>query len=708
MGPDREQSWSGAGNLTTTSLPGVLLIAAGVAVNKWSLGQLFAADRQISRPSSIGLIVAVQATAVLVGLALMVKRPRLALPRPVVILLSLALAGAVGVGGWSSAVALRIYDPRRDLHETVRRMVDSEDLILSMTPEMSRLGRSARNLQLPDSASLVLFEDRITILDLAPAEPEPMRSLDTVGVQTRRWAIAAATRKSAAPEAGMWTPLFDQVDYFEHAKFFFIRGRFLTPDGREYEAFVGFKGLARMKAGELYFVNGKQTVRFRRLPGSKPEDKTAWRITDWRMDSLRTLETSELLFAEVLDDAVPDAAAKARARDSIQQRLIVRTFRDKSFQPPSRYFTPQSWDRHPGVSAADVDGDGLDDLYVMDQWGRNLLLRNRGDGRFEDIAARTGLDLENHCTSALFADFDNDGDPDLFVGRSLERSLYLVNEGGRFLDRSAEKVDEPLPYLVTSMSAADYNGDGLLDVYLSTYGASLLEEAVEHPEKMGNRPLGEFLRAEDAERLGAMMRSTPNIFRDAPGPPNVLLRNAGGGRFEVARETPELFLFRQTYQATWADWDGDGDPDLYCANDFGPNNMFRNDGGGRFTDVTEETGTADIGFGMGVSWGDYDNDGRQDLYVSNMYSKAGRRITAQIPGLDPTFAQMARGNSLFRNLPGRWAKVSGEEPPALEVEVADWSWGSQFADLDNDGYLDIYAPAGYYTAPPEVEIPRDL
>jgi hypothetical protein len=136
--------------------------------------------------------------------------------------------------------------------------------------------------------------------------------------------------------------------------------------------------------------------------------------------------------------------------------------------------------------------------------------------------------------------------------------------------------------------------------------------------------------------------------------------------------------------------------------------MLRNDGERGFKDVTTETGTADIGFGMGVTWGDYDNDGRQDLYVTNMYSKAGRRITAQIEGLDPRFAQMARGNSLFRNTSGRFEKVSGLEPPALLVESAGWSWGSQFLDLNNDGFLDIYALSGFYTAPEEAALPVDL
>jgi hypothetical protein len=196
-----------------------------------------------------------------------------------------------------------------------------------------------------------------------------------------------------------------------------------------------------------------------------------------------------------------------------------------------------------------------------------------------------------------------------------------------------------------------------------------------------------------------------NIYTAMPGPPNVMLKNLGGGRFKDFTKETGLGVFRNTYQATWADFNGDGNPDVYLANDFGPDNLFRNDGNGKFTDISAEAGAEDPGFGMGASWGDYDNDGKLDLYVSNMYSKAGRRVTSQLDYINPLFAQMAQGNSLYRNTGGRFEKVSGLQAPALMVGKAGWSWGSQFADVDNDGYLDIYALSGYYTSPFETGLP---
>ncbi len=180
-----------------------------------------------------------------------------------------------------------------------------------------------------------------------------------------------------------------------------------------------------------------------------------------------------------------------------------------------------------------------------------------------------------------------------------------------------------------------------------------------------------------------------------------------GGRFEVPEEASALRVFRNTFQSTWSDFDRDGDPDVYLASDYGPNQLFRNEGDGSFRDVTGATGTADVGFGMGASWGDYDHDGRQDLYVTNMYSTAGNRILHKFSHVDEEILGTARGNTLFRNRSGSFEKVSGLKAPSLTVEKAGWSWGGQFADVDNDGFLDIYALSGYYTAPRKVAIARD-
>ena len=359
----------------------------------------------------------------------------------------------------------------------------------------------------------------------------------------------------------------------------------------------------------------------------------------------------------------------------------------------------------------DIDQDGWDDLYLMPRLGRNIMLRNQGDGSFVNIAADLGLDIDSFCSSALFADFDNDGDADLMLGRTLRRSMYLEYEDGQFVDRTSEQIGALPPMLVYSVSAADYNGDGSLDVFFAT-GAqhitlqerNLVNErgSAFEASKMMYR---EFLSEEKARK--AFEHRANHVMFARVGPPNLLLANRGG-RFEEAPENEQVELYRNSTQGTWGDYDGDGDPDLYVSNDYAINNMLRNDGDKGFVDVTQETETGDIGFGMGVAWGDYNNDKRLDLYVSNMFSKAGRRITAQVESIDERTVKMANGNTLFRNDEGSFAKVSGLKAPKLLVEKVGWSWGSQFMDVNNDGFLDIYALNGFYTAPKEVAVAIDL
>jgi hypothetical protein len=196
---------------------------------------------------------------------------------------------------------------------------------------------------------------------------------------------------------------------------------------------------------------------------------------------------------------------------------------------------------------------------------------------------------------------------------------------------------------------------------------------------------------------------------DQLGPPNVLLVNRGAGKFEIAPESASVEIWRNSMQATWGDYDDDGDPDLYVANDWAPDNLMRNDGASGFTDVSTDAGVTHFGFAMGATWGDYDNDGREDMYVSNMYSKAGRRITAKLSGLRKDYAESAEGNWLYHQEADRRFKlVSGLEPPALTVTKAGWSWGGKFADFDNDGFLDLYVLSGYFSAPKELSSELDL
>ena|GEM_PF-3249333 len=156
------------------------------------------------------------------------------------------------------------------------------------------------------------------------------------------------------------------------------------------------------------------------------------------------------------------------------------------------------------------------------------------------------------------------------------------------------------------------------------------------------------------------------------------------------------------------DINDDGWDDLYVMAQWGPNQLFRNRGDGTFEDTTERAGAADVGFGMAATLGDYDNDSREDLYISNMFSKAGTRVTNSIQTLDSRFSKMAQGNTLFHNEGNRFRAVSGTEPDEMHVQRTGWSWGSQFVDIDNDGWQDLAVSNGYFTAPDPHAIAVDL
>lgn len=582
-----------------------------------------------------------------------------------------------------------------------RRMIENEKLIETLTPKLSQLARAITNFQLPDSHTSPLFLPDAVAVDLkADRHEEPGAAGGRLPVREWRWAVGEDPIRLTEKPNGLWRDLWSGVDYFEMAKFGVIRG--VAAGAGKFGMELAFSARARGVKGKVIAFQGSVN-----LDWEKEDD---WKIRRWTTLGMSAMEAASPLFEEVLRTAIPQEEAYREARRSVHHdytRDILltgeTTFRyRKEFWPYLTTF--DSLDQHPSVAVVDIDRDGWDDFYVTARWGRNQLWRNNGDGTFENIAERLGLDIDGLCNCALFADFDNDGDADVFLGRSLERGLFLMNDGGHFVDVSDLHLDAPLPYWTSSMAAADYNGDGLLDLYISTYRLP-----ISRPQ---NILATDFLSPSEQTEWKRRRAQDHPVFR-LTGPPNVLLINRGGGRFERAPEGKDVELWLSTFQSTWADYDNDGDPDLFVANDYGPDFVFRNDaaeGGARkFTDVTKVMAGDELqGFGMGVSLGDYDNDGLQDPFYTYMFSKAGSRITEMFQGLEKRMYEGARGNKLLKNRGDHFEVVSGLKPPGLLVAKTGWSWGGQFADLDNDSFLDLYVSNGYYTPPEEAATEVDL
>lgn len=586
-------------------------------------------------------------------------------------------------------------------------MVSSEELIFALTPQFKAFAASLNNLSFPDHLSRRYFDAEVTVLDVNGREVDS-RNISDVGIEAPNWNIASGVRTDSLRDLQLWRPFIDQLDYvnFPWTEFKVVKAQFLDEDRTRFEANLAFQAVGRLKSGKWVWLKVNNTVRWRRQLTSEEGGAEQWKIYDWRTTRFSTMERAKLLFEEVLDIVVDrDTAGRAKRSILEELRLDYLLSKDKKeFQPPHKHFSPIAHDRHPGIAVADVDGDGFDDIYYLVDYGKNMLFRNRGDGTFEEVAEKFGLDLDGNSSSAIFADFDNDGHLDVFIGRTLARSVYMHWENGRYVDRSEWVAGEGLPYFVSSVSAADYDGDGLLDVYFATYAASI---ATEVGSAFNPAVFEGFLSGRDIAHLNRLMKEMDSPYTGLPGPPNVLVRNSGEAKFQVVEESP-LRVFKNTYQATWGDFDGDGKPDLFLANDFNTPTLFRNLGGGEFVDVTKSMGLYESRFGMGASWGDYDNDGRIDLYVSAMSSKAGRRIIGQLPNVNSRLAAMAAGNALYRNLPGHFERTSGAAPPKLEVEQSGWDWAGQFVDLNNDGWLDIFSLSGYYSAPKQVETDFDI
>jgi hypothetical protein len=324
-----------------------------------------------------------------------------------------------------------------------------------------------------------------------------------------------------------------------------------------------------------------------------------------------------------------------------------------------------------GLAVGDVDGDGLEDLYLPQPGGQpNRLLLHQPDGTVKDGTRAAGLDVLDNCGSALILDLDNDGHEDVVIA-SGSNLLIGWNDGhGRF--RETTVLAGPDDPEITSLSAADADGDGDLDLFACRYVK------------------------------GGVSNGAPVPYWNAQnGAPDLYWRNEGGHRFVEASKEVGLDVHGSRYglAVLWEDFDDDGDMDLFVVNDFGKCCLYRNDGG-KFTDVGEEAGVTFPAAGMGVSCADVDHDGHLDLFLTNMDSPAGARITEQPrfmadqPANRAAYLGHARGNTLLLgDGHGKFRNATAE----AGVGPGGWAWGGTFFDLQNDGWPDLYVPNGFAT-----------
>ena len=354
-----------------------------------------------------------------------------------------------------------------------------------------------------------------------------------------------------------------------------------------------------------------------------------------------------------------------------------------------------------GISTVDYDNDGFYDLFIPDGVASRFF-RNRGDGTFEDVTERSGLSGLDGVSTAVFADFDNDGHKDVFVSRTYEPNQLFRNKGdGTFMDVTA-RSGIGADCCTTVASWADYDNDGYLDLYVGRY--------LDPRTKI------------------------PTTFYARNGEPNQLYRNNGDGTFTNVTERAGVGEVGLCLASVWGDYDDDGYPDLFVVNDFGRSTLYHNERDGTFADVTVTAGTLAYGAGMNASMADYDNDGRLDLYTTDI--RSDHAWFAESPtvwrymlnswrqgvwvsdmplylemfrqsGFDfvSVFQQMAYGNHLLRNRgDGTFEEVTAQ----AGANPHGWFWGATFSDFDNDGWQDIYAANGWVYNDRGTEIELDF
>jgi hypothetical protein len=374
------------------------------------------------------------------------------------------------------------------------------------------------------------------------------------------------------------------------------------------------------------------------------------------------------------------------------------------------------YDHGCATAAADMDGDGDDDLLFLNQLGPNALYRNDGVAaspggtglpRFTDVTAESGVALtERMCVGACFADVDDDGDQDLFITTTRGGNVLFRNDstpGGavRFTD-----VTEAAGLTLVAHSETpcffDHDGDGDLDLFLTNtakWTTDTLNEA------------GKYY--EGAADLAALAASAPETNR--------MYRNDGGLRFTDVTDVAGLAGPGWGGDVSVFDADDDGDLDLFVGNMFGGSRLYRNEGAGRFADVTKDALGKPSWGTVGVRAFDFDVDGRLDLFMTDMHSDMWMLATVKRGDIDPGVRyagpegpmvsrglmtledrdgihaalrvrkdEVVFGNSLFRNLGGgRFEDCSAR----ARVETF-WPWGAAVGDFDLDGDEDVFIPAG--------------
>jgi len=361
------------------------------------------------------------------------------------------------------------------------------------------------------------------------------------------------------------------------------------------------------------------------------------------------------------------------------------TFKNSIVDDAGKAYKAVHYDHGNGIAIADVDGDGLLDIYFVNQVGGNQLWRNLGGGRFENITASAGVGVPGKISvSASFADIDNDGNPDLYVTTVRGGNMLFHNDGhGHFTDISKASG---LDYVGHSSAAVffDYDRDGKLDLFLVNVGKYTTN-------KIGGNGYQYFVGIDQA--FSGHLR--PELSEQS-----ILFHNDGGNHFTDVSNQLGLQDLSWSGDASVVDGNDDGWPDLYVLNMQGNDEYYENVDGKKFVKKSRELFPRTSWGSMGIKVFDFDNDGRLDIFVTDMHSdmsemvdperekqKSNMRWPASIVGDGSTSIW---GNSFFlKDGPNKYREVSD----AIGAE-SYCPWGPSVGDLNADGFDDAFIASG--------------
>ena len=411
------------------------------------------------------------------------------------------------------------------------------------------------------------------------------------------------------------------------------------------------------------------------------KDHTAVTAPEWFEDraasQLKALSASKVFFKFSFSDRVEESGI---------------TFRNWVTPNGGKHFKAAHYDHGNGITIADIDSDGLYDIYFTSYVGGNEMWRNLGHGKFENITKKAGVAVEGRISvTASFADIDNDGDSDLYITTVRYDNVLFENDGtGKFRDISKSSG---LDYNGHSSAAVffDYDRDGLLDLFLVNNGKFTtdlnLPATVSYPEEKFDTEYYYYVAANNAFELHQLPAHNEH---------SVLYRNTGKNRFVDVTSKVGLIDNSWSGDATSLDLNEDGWQDLYMVNMQGEDQYYENVGGKRFVNKTSELFPVTSWGAMGIKAFDYDNDGRMDIYVTDMHTDMKRDFTPDeekqkfkvVFDNDPE-SKHVYGNAFFRNEGnGTFKEISD----AIGVENY-WPWGLSVGDVNADGFQDIFVTA---------------